>query len=213
LYNVEGELFNFPLKVPAIKAAKIEQVSEEPIQDLKILAVDIETYHPTGSPVSITDSPIIMLGLHSYKFNKVLTWKHFKTENHDIEFVKSEADLLQRFVEIVNQQAPDIITGYFSDGFDMPIIAERARKYKIDLNVGLDYSELKVSGRQIKTAQITGITHIDILRFAKNTLRNSLKTGSYSLNAVAQELLGQKKQEVNIEELFDIWDNKPEKLV
>ena len=54
--------------------------------------------------------------------------------------------------------------------------------------------------------------HIDILTFIKYILGKNLKTDSYSLDSVANELLGHKKHDVNLDELAHIWDNEPEKL-
>jgi len=36
----------------------------------------------------------------------------------DEEVVKSEAELVEKFKETINEYKPDILTGYFSDEFD-----------------------------------------------------------------------------------------------
>ncbi|NQV91019.1 hypothetical protein HQ489_00950, partial [Candidatus Woesearchaeota archaeon] len=104
----------------------------------------------------------------------------------------------------------------FSDGFDFPYINTRAEKYHVNLNIGLNQSELQIRGNQgMKNSEvsISGMLHIDVLKFVRNIFGGNLQTDSYSLNAVAEELLGHKKHDVNLDELAHIWDNEPENLV
>lgn len=210
--KVIGESIAKKLKVAAIKAESIEQVNDDAIKSPRVLAVDIETYNPDGKIGNPNSDPIIMLALYGKDFKKVITWKKFKTEEPYVEFVNSEADLLERFKELLDEQKPDFITGYYSDGFDFPFIATRAKKYKVKLDIGLDYSELKVSGRNIISAETRGIVHVDILKFIKRAVSRTLETDTYTLNAVANEILGEKKLDVNMEEFAAAWDNAHDSL-
>jgi DNA polymerase Pol2 len=45
-----------------------------------------------------------------------------------------------------------------------------------------------------------------VLKFVRNVLRTALKTTTYELDAVAEELLGEKKVDVDIENLAEAWD-------
>jgi len=211
LTTVEGE--NFPLKsrVPVMKAQTITQ-EETTLKDPRILAFDIETYSPAGGRILSKENPIIMLGFYGKNFKKVFTWKRFKTAKKYIEFVNSEADLINKFKETIEQYRPDILTGYFSDGFDIPYIMMRAEKYKIPLDIGLDYSAFETKkGRRPKTS-LTGIVHFDVFQFISRIFARTLETDSYSLNSVASELLGEEKKDVDIAKLVETWDNTPEKL-
>jgi DNA polymerase elongation subunit (family B) len=131
-------------RVPVFAASSIEQVSDDTLTKPKILAVDIETYNPKGQRPMPEQNPIIMLALYGENFKKVLTWKKFKTDDDYVEFVANEPDLIEQFKQLVDKYEPDIITGYFSDGFDLPYINTRAKKYKIDLDLGLDHSEMQL---------------------------------------------------------------------
>jgi len=218
LYEVEAEPHTIKSKVPAFKASKIEQVSTETIKP-RILSLDIETYSPSRS-IQPEKNPIIMLAFYSEDsdnakakpFKKVFTWKKFKTNLDYIEFVNSEEELIEKFKETIETFKPDILTGYFSDGFDLPYIKTRAAKCKIKLDVGLDYSELSVRGKKEVKSSIRGIIHLDIFRFIRRVMRGSIETEAYNLNAVSSELLGEKKEDVNLDELPDVWDKAPEKL-
>ena len=202
---VEGKEIAAQSRVPCINAEKIGPESDEALTP-RILAVDIETYNPDNK-MNPKKNPILMIGLYGKDFSRVITWKKFDTKEKYIEFVPTEADCLQRFVELVHQYAPDMLVGYFTDGFDLPYIDERASVNKVKIDLGLDYSNLEILGKTQKEAKINGIAHIDIFKFIKKVIGRSLKTTSYSLDAVSTELLGEQKHDVDIEAFFKAWDN------
>ncbi len=199
-------------RVPIFKASKISQTSDEALADLRILAFDIETYNPDGRIALPEKHPIVMVSLYGKDFQKVITWKRFNTKLDYIEFVDGEAELIDRFRELVNEHAPDIITGYYSDGFDMPYILKRAEKYKIKLDLGLDYDTPSSSRGANKAVDTTGIVHVDILNFIKRVISRKMKTDSFTLNAVAEELLGEAKDDVDLERLAEVWDKASDEL-
>jgi DNA polymerase, archaea type len=205
LYEADGEEINGRMKAKVFKAAGIEHVSDN-IPKLRILSIDIETYNAKGVMPAPEEDPIIMVGFCEDGFKKVITWKRFKTDKDYIEFVDSEAALIERIRQVIEERQPDILAGYYSDGFDLPYINTRARKYKINLDLGVDYSRLKISKKNDQ-AEITGITHLDILNFIKKVHRFSLETPLYDLDSVAREILGEGKVKVSIEELFKAWDS------
>ncbi|GAG41637.1 unnamed protein product, partial [marine sediment metagenome] len=175
-----------------------------------ILSIDIETYTPPYMEIEPEKNPIIMLSLYAKDFQKVFVWKHFKTDLDYVEFVDSESELIEKFKEVIETYKPDILTGYFSDGFDLPYIRTRADKYKIKLDLGLDFSELKINKAKTTTAQITGITHLDIFKFIRKIISGTLQTETYNLNAVASELLDEKKHDVDLNKLSEAWDSETE---
>tara|TARA_Y100000310_G_scaffold281722_1_gene302380 strand:- start:19553 stop:22003 length:2451 start_codon:yes stop_codon:yes gene_type:complete len=207
LYEAEGEFTEQKLKVSAFKADEIKPIDSDKIPSFKILSVDIETYTPQYKEIEPEKNPILMIAFYAEDFQKVFVGKHLPKKLDYMEFVDSEEELIQKFKAVVEQYKPDILTGYFSDGFDLPYIKARADKYKIKLDLGLDFSELKVEKRNITTAQITGITHLDIFKFIRRVMYGNLKTDSYNLDSVAYELLGEKKQDVDLDELSPAWDN------
>ena len=161
----------------------------------KILAYDIE-----ADGFKIGSGEILMISLVSGDFRKVITWKDFKEKPDYVEPVKDEAELLERFVEIVRQISPDFLVGYFSDGFDLPYIKARAEKNKVRLNLGLDNSRPKFSGggRRIGRGRISGIVHIDLLKFIRTAYSPYMQSETLSLNEVSREFLGDTKKEFKI---------------
>jgi len=72
--------------------------------ELKTLSFDIEVRNPKGMPQAEED-PIIMISLSSNRgFQKVLSTK--KSPLEFVETLKTEAHMLQRFVEIVKSENP-----------------------------------------------------------------------------------------------------------
>ncbi|HLC32959.1 MAG TPA: DNA-directed DNA polymerase [Candidatus Nanoarchaeia archaeon] len=208
--EVECEEVQSEFKVPAFSAKSIVCESEEVLQP-KMLAVDIETYNPDNR-MNTKKNPILMLGLYGKDFKRVITWKKFQTEEPWIEFVPTESDALMRFVELIAEYSPDMLVGYFTDGFDFPYIVERAKTNKIRLDIGLDHSGIDIRGKTQSEAKIVGIAHIDIFKFIRRVIGRSMKTDSFSLDAVAKELLGESKHEVDIEGLAKAWDKTSQVL-
>ena len=210
LHEAEGSFTEKKMRCLSFKADSITQSGAETLQNPKILAIDIETYSKFDEGINFEKNPIIMISFYGDNFKKVLVWKKFSTDDEYVEFVESEAELLGRFAQIVGEYQPEIIAGYYSDGFDMPYIKARAEKNKVKLDIGMDYSGLRIGKSKISTCSIEGITHIDIFKFIKKT--TSMALDSYNLNSVASRFLGEKKQDVDLENLHKIWDMQPELL-
>ncbi len=208
-------------RIPLFEATKITPLQNTKTPSLKILALDLETYAKTRV-IDMQNNPLLMIALSGIDergklFRKVLTWKPFPCE--DLEYMEILADekaVLKRFRGLMIEYQPDIVTGYNSDGFDLPYLSIRAEKCNVTLNLGSDGSSLFAIGdaRGSKESKITGILHLDLYQFIKRIFGRNLKTDSYSLDAVAQELLGHAKHKVDLDQLHEVWDNahlSPEK--
>ena len=205
-WEAEGELVNKKSKVDVFKTDNITQFSEDSIKEPRMLAFDIETYNPEGKVMQPEKNPIIMVSLYGRNFEKVITWKKFRTKEKYIEFVDSELELLEKFKEAIDAYKPEFLAGYFSDEFDFPYLETRANKYKLSLDLGLDYSNVKINRRETSKSRITGIVHIDIFKFIKRVVSLTMKTDRYDLSSVANELIGERKQKVELDNLADDWD-------
>ncbi len=169
------------------KCKKIPQKEFKP----KILSYDIET-----EEFQIGEGEILMISLVSDKFKKVLTWKTgSKHKPEYVEYVKNEEELLEKFSEYVNKIAPDFLVGYFSDGFDLPYLKARSEKLKVPLKIGIDGSQPKFHGGAFPSGRISGIVHVDLLRFIKTAYAQYMQSESLTLNEVAKEFIGDQKKE------------------
>src|SRR3989338_11179451 len=185
---------------------RANQISEKICDNYRMLAFDIETYGIASEET--LDNPIISLALYGNDgFRKVITWKRFKDANEDIEFVGSEDELIEKFKNHVKNYDPDFLVGYYSDGFDFPQIMDRTKKYKINLGLGKDRSNVNFTERgKIKSAKINGIVHLDIYKFISKIMAGSLNLDSYSLGSVSKALLGEDKLQMDLIDINQAWD-------
>ncbi|UCE72845.1 MAG: DNA polymerase II [Methanomassiliicoccales archaeon] len=119
-----------------------------------------------------------------------------------------ETAIIQDWIEVIKKYDPDVITGYNIDGYDLPVILDRASK------LGLD--ELPI-GRNLKPAKsvdkrfwrLNGRIIADAWWNVKRELRPKKET----LSHIAETLLGQKKDDVDPKKIDEEWDNNPDKVV
>ncbi len=169
----------------------------------KTMAYDIET-----DDLKIGEGEILMISLVSEDFKKVITWKTSAGKKPGfVEYVKDEAELLEKFVEYVREVSPDFLVGYFSDGFDLPYIKARAEKHRVDLALGLDDSQPRFSRGVNLTGKIKGIVHVDILKFIRTAYSQYMQSETLSLNEVSKEFLGDTKKEFKIKHSSKLHDN------
>ncbi|MEK6847821.1 MAG: 3'-5' exonuclease, partial [Nanoarchaeota archaeon] len=211
-YRISGEVLNNSQEFGGIDAAldvdiciKIEKAEKIHEKDFKpkILAYDIET-----DDIKIGQGEILMISLVSENFKKVITWKKTKKTKPDyVEYVKDEADLIEKFIEYVKKISPDFLVGYFSDGFDLPYIKARAEKNNVKLALGLDSSQPRFSRGIEISAKIRGIVHIDLLKFIRTTYSQYMQSETLSLNEVAAEFLGSSKKDFKIKHSSKLTDS------
>lgn len=201
-YEVEGEMLHnsdkfggidSTLKVDfCIKLKSLKKISGEKEKFTpNIVAYDIE-----AKELELGKGEISMISLYGKNIKKVLTCKESSKKNY-VEKFKDEKEMLEGFVNEIEKHSPDILVGYFSDGFDLPYIKSRAEKLKVKLNIGTDNSQPTFSRGIFLTGKIKGIVHIDLLRFIKNAYSQYLQSETLSLNEVSNELLGEKKIKLN----------------
>ncbi len=185
---------NADFVIKANSTGNLDEKNSESSFIPKVIAYDIET-----DEFEIGKGKILMISLYgegkSGKIKKVLTWKK-EGENLDfVERCRNEADMLEKFCDYIKKEEPDILTGYFSDSFDLPYIKERAKKLSVELPIGLDNSQPRVLGSRKQSVKIEGIVHLDIFKFIEINYSQYLQSETLSLNEVASELLGEKKHD------------------
>jgi len=199
-YKVTGELLNNSLEFGGLdssldvdiclKAEKIEPTANKNFSP-KTLAFDIES-----DELQIGKGEILMISLVSDNFKKVLTWKKCKKQDY-VECFKDEAEMLEAFVNYIKELQPDLLVGYFSDGFDLPYLRARAEKNKINLSIGIDGKQPTFARGRLPSAKVSGIQHVDLFRFIETVYSQYLKSETLSLDDVASELLGERKKQFN----------------
>ncbi|MFA5060899.1 MAG: DNA-directed DNA polymerase [Candidatus Pacearchaeota archaeon] len=162
----------------------------------KILAFDIET-----DDTEIGKGDILMISVFGSGIKKVLTWKKCTECQNYVDFFRNEKEMIEGFIKLVKEYEPDILTGYFSDGFDLPYLKQVCVKNKIRLSLGLDGTEPVFSKGIIRSGKISGLVHLDLFRFISAVYSQYLQSETLSLNEVAGELIGENKKNFSFEKL------------
>lgn len=218
-YEIQGEVLNNSIEFGGIdnhldvdmclKLESLKQINKQEFSP-KVLAYDIET-----DEFKVGEGEILMISLVSSdeKIKKVITWKKSKDKIPNVEYVKDEEALIEKFMEYIKKYSPDFLVGYFSDSFDMPYIRARAEKHKIKLAIGLDGSQptLSRAGPNMTTSKIDGIVHIDLLKFIRTAYSQYMQSETLSLNDVAKEFIGDTKKEFKFKHSSKINSDEWEK--
>ncbi len=172
-----------------VRAEKFENI--EPFKPpLKILSFDIENSIQTNEILTICCA---------MSSGKRITRK---------SIVSDEKSMILDFIALIKDQDPDVITGYNIDGYDIPLILERAAHHRIpSLDIGRNGNE----PRQVSNRfwRLHGRIIADAWWNAKRELRPKQET----LNAVAKLVLGEEKDDVNPAMIDQEWAQDPDKVV
>ncbi len=119
-----------------------------------------------------------------------------------------ELEIIREFQQFVRDEDPDVITGYNINGYDLPLLDERARFLGLNgLRLGRDGTEIREASKRFW--RITG----RIVADAWWCVRRELSLKRETLNHVAKVLLGEEKNDVNPLEMDSEWKEDPEKVM
>jgi DNA polymerase elongation subunit (family B) len=194
------------------------------ISQLTILTLDIETGSEYGFPsIENPIEEVLLISVQDNNTKKITTFgvKRFDVDNikhitnkNNFEYIRcrDEADLLSTFLKFWQMTAPDIITGWNTQLFDMPYLLQRIRRVLGD-DKAKDLSPWRIvndrtvtlNGRELLTADIFGISSLDYLDLYKKFTYSAQE--SYKLDYIAQQELGRKKLEHGYETFKDHYTN------
>ncbi|MEI8345468.1 MAG: 3'-5' exonuclease, partial [Candidatus Omnitrophota bacterium] len=101
---------------------------------LKTYFIDIETYSPNGFPTpSKAEDPIMLISVYDTIFECVYTFgvgKEYFTKDDKVIYkaYETEEEMLKAFIRFWRKDPPDIVSGWYSWGFDLPYICNRINK-------------------------------------------------------------------------------------
>jgi len=174
-----------------IRAEKFENV--EPFSpELKILSFDLEN--------SVIDGHILTLcGVVRRSLNEQL---------QKFQFHGDERSILEQFEQEIKKEDPDIITGYNIDGYDIPKILERIKALNMpEIKWGRTPGSMKQYNNRFWGADGR------IIADAWWQVKRNLKPKQETLNAVAIQLLGEEKFDVDPTKMDEEWQRDPERVV
>lgn len=188
---------------------KLKRVPEYP-HNFRILSFDLEVRNPHGMPNPEVDE-IIMIGVSSnFGINQVISTKtNSKNRNDFVNQVNSEKEMIGEFVQIIKDNNVDILVGYNSDNFDFPYLKDRAKLLGVDLDIGMDGSDIRFIRRGFaNAASFKGLIHVDLYL----VMRRYMTLERYTLERVYYELFGEEKIDVAGDRIWEFWDNGGEEL-
>ncbi|NOQ55382.1 MAG: DNA polymerase, partial [Nanohaloarchaea archaeon] len=170
---------------------------------LNILAFDLETI-----PIGENRQQIIMASLVSSKgLRRVLTYQ--KATQKDTIIKSSEKELIEELIKEIQKERPDFIVTYNGDQFDFTVLKDRADLYRLTLDLGFNTRPIQFLRRGMSNAAIIkGSAHIDLYQFIFKVMRTTLKSETLTLDNVADELIQEKKLDMDFEDMFRIWKEK-----
>ncbi|WED20688.1 DNA polymerase II [Vibrio sp. JC009] len=166
------------------------------------------SYHPTLSYVSLdfecSEKGILYsVGLASAMDNRVIMVGEPEPASTNIQWVKTEKELILELFNWIQTYDPDLILGWNVIDFDFRLLAKRAEWHDIKLAIGRGnqnaYFRQSSNSNQgfISIPGRVVLDGIDTLKTATYNFR------SWSLESVSQELLGEGKEIHNVHDRMD----------
>lgn len=193
---------------------------------LDIHYVDIEVHSERGFPTpDDADHPITIITVWSTKHHKyfIFAEKPFDTKfledpntgemKHWVRFFDTEEELLKTFIKFVRKSHPDIMSGWNSNGYDIPYLINRSYKLLSEYQtrkispiniINPRTKKVKFGGllKEVKMYEIAGINCVDYLELYKKYTANQQE--SYKLDYISRVELKEKKLEYDgtLKELY-----------
>lgn len=213
---------NQPINISSVYAISLEE--QNAVAPLKILSFDIECVcndNLGGFPTSKKD-PIIQIGnvLHitdTDVMKKTMFMLNTSDPIEDTEIFSftSETNMLQAWSKYVIEADPDMFSGYFIAGFDFDYILERmtvlgissARKFgRRNKNV-TSYKMGTQGSKQMGVLRVSKIGCFGRIIFDMyGYMFHNYKLRSYSLNAVSDHFLNERKEDVDYAQIKPLFE-------
>lgn len=197
------------------------------------LVIDLEVNSSNGFPDPNDASAMIeIIGCKSTKDKIYRIWSVYqfdyelaqentglKVEPHIFD---NEDDMIESFIDYYSafENVPDVITGWNSDWFDIPYLANRIINTKGENALkrlspfhSTRLSEREEMNRTRTEVTIHGVSNIDSLDAFKKFVRSYGPQASYSLDEIAKVVLGEGKLKHEYATLAEFAKNDPQKYV
>ena len=164
---------------------------------------------------------VIQIGttVHRYGSDEIV-YRHIVTlntcddiEGADVEYYDTEEEMLDAWKYVITRLDPDILTGYNIFGFDMRYIWERVRELGMEDQFGTGLGRLTDRQTTLLEQRLSssalgdnflyyidmdGVVGIDMLK----VMQRDHKLDSYKLDLVSQTFLGDQKEDLKPNEIF-----------
>lgn len=186
----------------------------------RIASYDIETYSPDGTfPNPLRECPIVQIGVTVWDYGKDTHAVLFSVGTCDpvpgatVVSCASERDLLIAFADWMTRTDPDAVLMYNGWGFDDRYVCIRSQKTGCNVHTRLGRLRDRPSSALVSktlSSSALGDNNYDMLEYVGRVpmdllqmLKRDHKLESYSLNAVSQRFLNDRKKDLTPAQLFD----------
>lgn len=195
---------------------------------IKTVVIDIEVYSKEGFPdANKASDPITVITIKDIKtgrfFVLALDTIPFSVENISLDIDKSmvshftfstQRGILDGFMFVMDKLKPDIITGWNTNGFDLPYLYNAILRHKGEQGI-LDLSPF--NRYRVINQKYNNLTYYDPILVQLDYLLlykkfNYVKKERYTLDYIANDELGVQKQEYD-GSLEDFMKNDPQKYI
>ena len=228
-YNSVGDfkLYGNTRHVPAFIQSVFPDEIRYSRNMVDVASLDIETSYGDGFPdVNNPTNEILTIAYKSSKDSTYRIWglKPYDETKCQLDHLKieyrqftNESSMLEAFIEFwANpENTPEVITGWNTRIFDIPYMVARMNYLLGESKTNLlspwkkiDQRDIFIQGREHRTYEIKGIQHLDYMElFKKFTYNTYGNQESYSLNHIANVVLGDKKLDYSeVGSLRDLYD-------
>ena len=208
--ELEGETIQTSVaKVPGFKIRSLTPVHNLTDSPLRYFCIDIECLQSdlSRAPDAKRD-PIIGIGLaflptYRNQQSLVLLAKPAAVTGA-VQCFRSEKELLEALLRIIEEFDPDIITGYNINGFDVPYLLDRLKKFGLSTAMGrCDKPVMSKTFAGSQETEIAGRVAVDVYQLLKRDV--SVRLHRYNLDTAAKVLIGQEKVNVKHTEIPTMW--------
>jgi DNA polymerase I len=214
------EVSGKPVRTTTVRCRAIQASSVRPLElltnaPLRYLALDIECMAMAGMPEPTKDR-IIMIALsfsppYKGKESLVLLAKGAKPDN-DCVPCADEEQMLRKFLDILHEYDPDILTGYNIEGFDLPYILRRLEVLKLPRDLGRA-EKFAFTKKLAYTQRTTIIGRVVVDPYDIIKRDPWVKFKRYDLATVAKAMLGISKIKISgMAEIAALWAGGADKL-
>lgn len=171
------------------------------IDDISVEVIDIETTTEHGKidPIN-TPEEILLITSENIKTGRIITFGSREVDSTVENYVlcKDETELLRKFISFIQENDPDVLNGWNSNGFDIPYIVNRANKILGEGSANelspfglIDIREVDVKGKTVQKITIVGRECLDELELYKKF--TFIKRDNDKLDTIAKVELGEGK--------------------
>lgn len=198
-------------RVKSLKPADVKKNAE-----LRHMCFDIEClpldYNREMDPKLDPVIAIAVSFIPAYKGNSSLVLVAKKSIGPGVRPFTGEKEMLQGFLDIINDYDPDIITGFNINGFDFLHMQERFRKFNIPMNFGrADKPMMLKKFAGSNESEATGRVVADVYQLVKRDV--NLRFVRYNLDTISREMLGEEKGDVKHTEMQKVWATDVPRLI